>query len=109
MSALEIQANVRAAQAMVEEDERVTVGIGLHCGDVVCGNIGHRDRLDFTIIGDTVNVAQRIESLALSAETLISDNVARVLGDDFIMGDGRPVSVKGRSEPVHVYQLVAPA
>ncbi|HEY7802655.1 MAG TPA: adenylate/guanylate cyclase domain-containing protein, partial [Dehalococcoidia bacterium] len=51
MAALEIQANVQAAQAAVPEDERVDVSSGLHYGPVVCGNIGHRERLDFTIIG----------------------------------------------------------
>jgi class 3 adenylate cyclase len=107
MAALEIQANIAAAQAHAGADERVSVAIGLHCGDVVCGNIGHRDRLDFTIIGDTVNVAQRIESHASGAETLVSQDVARLLENDFAFEDGHPVSVKGRSEAVEIHRLVA--
>lgn len=109
MAALEIQANIQAAQAAVSEEEHVSVAIGLHCGDVVCGNIGHRDRLDFTIIGDTVNVAQRIESLAVAGETLVSDDVARAIATDFVVQDGHEVSVKGRAEPVQVFRLIAPS
>ncbi len=106
MAALEIQANIRAAQAVVPDDERVTVAIGVHCGQVVCGNIGHRDRLDFTIIGDTVNVAQRIQSLAQPDEPLISSEVARAIDGGFVVQDRRDVSVKGREESVRVYTLV---
>jgi adenylate cyclase len=105
MAALEIQANIRAAQRSVPDDERVAVAIGLHSGDVVCGNIGHRDRLDFTIIGDTVNVAQRVQSLAEAGETLVSDDVARILGGGFVLQDGHEASVKGRERPVRVYRL----
>jgi class 3 adenylate cyclase len=106
MAALEIQANLQAAQAFVAEDERVSVAIGLHCGDLVCGNIGHRDRLDFTIIGDTVNVAQRIQTLAQAGETLVSGDVARAITAGFVLGDEREASVKGRDEPVQVYRLI---
>jgi len=107
MAALEIQANIAAGQVLVDDEESVSVAIGLHCGDVVCGNIGHRERLDFTIIGDTVNVAQRIESLASGGETLVSHDVVRLLGESFVVEDGHPVPVKGRSEVVQVYRLVA--
>jgi class 3 adenylate cyclase len=106
-AALEIHGNIRAAQTAIPEDERIDVAIGLHCGDVVCGNIGHRERLDFTIIGDTVNVAQRIESLAHGGETLVSSDVAAATGDGLVLEDARDVAVKGRDEPVRVFRLVS--
>jgi len=106
MAALEIQGNIQAAQASLAEDERVSVAIGLHCGDLVCGNIGHRERLDFTIIGDTVNVAQRIQTLAQPGETLVSGDVAGALAGSFVFDDERDASVKGRDEPVRVYRLI---
>ncbi len=106
VAALEIHANIRAAQVTVPEDERIRVSIGLQCGDVVCGNIGHRERLDFTIIGDTVNVAQRIQSLAHGGETLVSSDVAAATADGLAVEDARDVAVKGRDKPVRVYRLV---
>jgi len=106
MAALEIQANLQAAQASIAEDERVGVAIGLHCGDVVCGNIGHRDRLDFTIIGDTVNVAQRIQTLAHAGETLVSGDVAAAVAGGFKLEDEREAAVKGRDESIRVYRLI---
>lgn len=106
MAALEVHANIQAAQGAVPADERVGVAVGLHCGDLVCGNIGHRERLDFTIIGDTVNIAQRVQTLAQAGETLVSADVAAAIGDSFILDDGHEASVKGRAHAIRVYRLI---
>ncbi len=106
--ALEIQANVEAAQALMPEEERVSVAIGLHSGDVVCGNIGHRDRLDFTIIGDTVNVAARVQALAHGGEVLLTGTMADAIARDFELEQGECTTVAGREEAVRIDRLIAP-
>jgi class 3 adenylate cyclase len=83
----------------------VEVGIGVHSGAVVVGNIGSDRRTDFTAVGDPVNVAHRLEKLAGPGEILVSEAVKRRVGDEIplrFVGERR---LSGREEPVNVYSL----
>ena len=104
-SALDIHAALRQLQQQVPAEEHVSVAIGIDCGDVVCGNIGHRERLEFGLVGDTVNVAARMQSLARSGETLLTSDVAEVVRDEFRVEALEETMVKGRASPVRVHRL----
>ena len=106
-AALEVHARLRTLQAGVPDAEQVSVAIGLDCGEVVCGNIGHEQRLEFGLVGDTMNVAARVQSMARSGETLLTSNLADLLGAGFQVEPVEETMVKGRSQPVHVRRLIS--
>ncbi len=83
--------------------EAIDFGTALHLGEVSYGNIGSADRLDFTVIGETVNLASRVEDLCkdLSQPLLCTDTVARHMGDA-----PKPIgahAVRGISDPVELF------
>jgi adenylate cyclase len=84
------------------------VRIGLHCGEVLVGNVGSPERLAYTAIGDGVNVAARLEGTnKLFGSTIcISEDVRSALGKDAIVRPLRFLTLKGRVEQVMVYELL---
>ncbi|MEJ8571796.1 adenylate/guanylate cyclase domain-containing protein [Microbaculum marinum] len=95
-----------AAQRAAGRPELVT-RIGVHTGPAVVGNVGAEDRLQYTAIGDTINVAARLEGLNKEYGTtiLVSRETRERCGDRFVFADHGGTRVKGRAVPVEIYEL----
>lgn len=112
---------VRAALRMIDElgrfnDEQhrktggvaLDIGIGLHTGPVVAGNIGSDRKMEYTVIGDTVNAAKRVESLnrPMKTKVLVTQECYEATGRAFAVRALPRVTVKGRRQPLQVYEVL---
>jgi len=83
----------------------LAVGIGINTGTATAGNIGSPRRLDYTVVGDAVNIASRLMDDAAGGQVLISQPTADELGPEFKLRKLRARRVRGRSEPVQVFDV----
>ncbi len=90
-----------------EHGTEIACGIGIHCGKAVVGNIGCAYRMDYTVIGDTVNIAERLEGIAKGGIINISQEVYDRVKDDFLAKPKGPCMLKGKREEVMVYEMEA--
>jgi adenylate cyclase len=104
-----IAANVDELNQFLEHDlrEPIRFGIGIHCGEVIVGDIGYRDHMVFTALGDAVNVAARLQDMtkSLGCEVILSDEVRATAG---LAADALPqqqVDIRGRAEPTMVHTV----
>jgi adenylate cyclase len=84
---------------------RIAVGIGLHTGEATIGYIGSDKRSEYTAIGDTVNLASRLESNAAGGEILISEATSNASGNLIPVNSREPLTVKNRVQPVNVFEV----
>ncbi len=106
-AALEMMAELRTLNARWTKEGRPTleIGIGLNYGEAFAGNIGSERRLEFTVIGDTVNTASRLCGAAAAAEILISDPMRKALTSPPPLEECPPMELKNKSQPVTVYRV----
>ena len=100
----------------------IGIRVGIYTGELVSGSLGSSDRMEYTVIGDTVNTASRLESFKLApgeappealaeekdgaCRIMVGDSTARFLGEAYVLAAVGEVRLKGKEQPVRVFSLV---
>jgi len=105
---------IRKAMAEAQEKARndssaiVSIGIGINSGPVVFGSVGARERMDFTSIGDTVNLAARLEGAnkTYGTKSLVTEMVYEKVKDAFLCREIDLIAVKGKNVPIRIFEVL---
>lgn len=95
-------------QRIIHSKQPITIGIGINRGRVISGNIGSRQQMNFTVIGDSVNLASRLCSAARADEIIVSDTVWKQVKNNKLF-KGRnlnPIKVKGKAKPIEIREVL---
>jgi len=108
-AAVEIQSYCKELNAarLASGEKTISIGIGLNNGEVVMGNMGSEDHMDYTVIGDNINIAARMCGIAQPGMVLASKAIAEAIGDLASLKDQHPVMVKGKDQPIGIAEVVS--
>jgi class 3 adenylate cyclase/tetratricopeptide (TPR) repeat protein len=111
-SALAIHREINKFSDQLKSEKRIPpikMRIGIHTGPVIVGTLGNDLRVEFKAVGDTVNLASRMEGLAESGTTYVTEDTFRLTEGFFRFEALGERKVKGKEEPVKIYQVIAPS
>jgi len=106
LAALEMKRELRAIMKKTEPERKFDIRIGINTGGVVAGNIGSPNRMEYTVIGDPVNIASRLESIAQPNQILIGEETYNHVKRKFKIKKVGPKKVKGRVAEIMVYEVL---
>jgi PAS domain S-box-containing protein len=105
-AALAIREAIQRLHRELPPERHLSFGVGIHYGEAVLGLIGTEKRLEYTAIGDSVNTAKRIQENAGKGQVVISQAAYERVQDRLEVEPMEPMQVKGKRDPVQVYQIV---
>lgn len=106
-SALQIHELVRSKDRSFFKGDasKLKISVGMASGPLVAGNVGSSRRMDYTVLGDTVNTAARLEGVAVAEEIIITQATRDLIGDRFKLEERKPVKVKGKEKPLVIFNV----
>lgn len=106
-ASVEIQKKMRELANSDDKFKSLKIGVGINVGEVVSGNIGSHDRMDYTAIGDTVNTAARLCSNAKADEIIISENIlTKIPNHHFKLSDSFQLELKNKKKALNLYRVI---
>jgi adenylate cyclase len=106
-AALEMQEKIEGfnSNRQSKNEEPLEIGVGINTGEAVAGNIGSKKRMNYTVIGDVVNFADRVQSQSKAGEILISDSTFRKVINKIAVKKLIPRYVEGKQKEVELYRI----
>ena len=112
--AIDSALQMRAALPKLNEEwiaagkKPLAMGMGINFGEVIVGNLGSKQQMNFTVIGDTVNLGSRIEGTTkeYGVDLLVGEDAAKLVTDEFLMQTAGLTQVKGRKKPVELFYVI---
>jgi class 3 adenylate cyclase len=105
-AALNMRYDILALHETLQPQYHLSYGVGINVGEAVVGLVGTKMRVDYTAIGDTINTAKRIQENSKAGQILLSDTAYQLVKDKVVVNMIEPMKVKGRVQPVQVYELL---
>ncbi len=105
-AALTLREEITAYHESLPEEYRLGFSVGINTGEVIVGNVGTPEVMNYTVIGDAVNLAKRLQEAAQPGQILLSSDTYRLIDKSVQTKALTPLTVKGKSTPVQVYELI---
>jgi len=105
-SALTIQEAIAAYRCELDSEARLSFGVGINVGEAVVGNVGTAELMNYTAVGDSVNLARRLQENAVAAQILLSQSAYEAVKEHVRVRALEPIKVRGRSSAERVYELM---
>jgi PAS domain S-box-containing protein len=106
-AALRMISAVKDVQVGLPAEFQLSIGVGIHCGEAVLGLVGTQKRLEYTAIGDSVNIAKRLQENAGEMQILISDAAYECVGHRVKARPWQSIHAKGKKEPLNVFEVLS--
>jgi class 3 adenylate cyclase len=106
LAAWDFKQSIEAYLQRVPNEDRLSVGIGINTGEPVVGNVGAENRMEYTAIGDAVNLAKRLQESAKGGQILLSHSTYELVKDQVEAHALDPIQIKGRQAMEQVYELL---
>jgi PAS domain S-box-containing protein len=105
-AAIAMNQAIRQHRSLMSADQQLFFSVGINLGDAMVGNVGTPDLFNYTAIGDTVNYAQRLESIAEPGQIILSKAAYNAIAAYILVKELPPIKVKGKAEAAVVYELL---
>jgi adenylate cyclase len=105
-AALKMKEALEAGKNADSREDKLNIRIGINTGQITAGNIGSPKRMDYTVLGDTVNVASRLETIAEPNQILIGEETYNRVKDKFKTREVGLRKLKGKTQDIRVYEVL---